>query len=338
VRALVLANAVLALVLLGVAAPLASGTQATGCPHAASLGSVRFPRAGRMHVVSLATCADRVAGRAVPAGQAPLRSADGRFVAMVRATGSGRSAKQTIWVTDARTHRSHAVASETESYAHIGPGDTPGPIELLRWSSDDRWLFFTVDPGGSGSIAADGLVLRAVSAAGGTVAKLGTALVYPDYLAWCGDRLVFTAGGDRVATHAKRLLFAQPPLWQPRPLWNDRSRSFGSLACSPDQHSVAVQSQRSSIDPRFFSTRWRLWRVALDGAHTLLDTPPADSADESPQWSRDGHSLLFVRERNGYGQLMLWQAGHVIGPFAKLGYSLGYYGHHAWPVQWSAAA
>jgi hypothetical protein len=327
-----------ALAALGLAVPATGGARAAGCPLDASLGSVQFARAGRTHVVSLATCSDRVGGRAAPFAQAPLGTADGRFVASVRTTGSGRSAKETIWVTDERAHRSHPVFSETESYTRIGPGDTPGPIVLLRFTNDDRWIVFAIDPGGSNSIAADGLVLRVVSTSGGAVSKLGVALTDTDYLASCGGGLVFVGGGDRIATHAKRLLVARPPLWRPRPLWDDRSRSFGSLACAPDGHSVAVLSQRSSDDANFFSTRWQLWQVGFDGSHTLLDAPPRGSADESPQWSRDGRALLFVRERNGYGQLMLRQTGHVVWPFANLGYSLGYYGHHAWGLQWSVGA
>ena len=84
---------------------------------------------------------------------AGVDAADGRFAASVRATGTGRTAKQTIWVTDRRSGASHPVFSETEYYTRIGSGDTPGPIILLRWSGDDRWIFFTVDPGGSASIA-----------------------------------------------------------------------------------------------------------------------------------------------------------------------------------------
>jgi dipeptidyl aminopeptidase/acylaminoacyl peptidase len=333
VRVLVLAFAVLV-----VAVAAAGGGREASCPHDSSLGSVSFVRAGHTHRVSLTTCADRITGRARPAAATSIRTPDGRLVARVRATGSGRSAKQTIWVTDLRTHRSHPVAAETEYYKQIGPGDTPGPIELLRWSPDGRWIVFTVDPGGSGSIAADGLVLRVVSAAGGRVWKLGVALPDSDYLAPCGGGLVFTGGADRVATHAKRLLVARPPLWRPRPLWDDPSRSFGSVTCRPGGRSIAVLSQRASNNASFFATRWQLWRVSLDGKHTLLDAPPPGFADESPQWSRDGRSLLFVREHNGYGQLMLRRDGNTIGPFANLGYSLGFYGHHAWRFEWSVGA
>src|SRR5262249_33121688 len=57
-------------------------------------------------------------------------------------------------------------------------------------------------------------------------------------------------------------------------------------------------------------------------------------ADESPTWSPDGRSLLFVRERNGYGRLMLLRDGALLGPFANLGYSRGFYGHHDWGLAW----
>jgi len=313
------------------AAALASLALA-GCPHDASLGSLAYERGATRHVVKLADCRDRVAGR-VPRRSSVLASPDGRVSATIRASGHGKSAKQTIWVTDRRTGLHRPVFSETEHYTTIGPGDTPGPIELLGWSGDDRWIFFTIDPGGSGSIAADGLTLRVVSARGGAVHELGVTLPYPDYLAWCGGRLVYTAGRDRVATHAKRLLVAGPPGWRPRPLWSPPGRSFGSVACAPDGRAVAALSQRSSADASFFATRWQVWHVGLDGSHGLLDAPPAGFADESPVWSTNGRALAFVRERDGHGQLMLWRGGTVTGPLAGLGYSIGYYGHHAWPVR-----
>jgi dipeptidyl aminopeptidase/acylaminoacyl peptidase len=170
------------------------------------------------------------------------------------------------------------------------------------------------------------------------VHKLGVALRYPDYLAWCGGRLVYVGGGDRVAIHAKRLLVAAPPDWRPAALWDVRTLSFASPACRPDGKRVAVLSQRSSMDANFFATRWQLWRVGFDGTRQELDAPPAGWADESPQWSRDGRSLLFVRERNGYGRVMLLRDGHVFGPLAQLGFGLGYYGHHDWGLRWSAGA
>ena len=97
---------------------------------------------------------------------------------------------------------------------------------------------------------------------------------------------------------------------------------------------MAVLAQRSSVVATFFATRWRLWRVGLDGSRRLLDTPPPGWADAAPQWSRDGRSLLFMRERNGYGRIMLLRDGTVYGPIVSLGYNLGFYGHHDREIVW----
>jgi hypothetical protein len=249
--------------------------------------------------------------------------------ATVRATGNGKTAKQTIWVTDRRTRRSHPVFSETEYYKTIGPGETPGPIVLLGWSGDARWIFFTIDPGGSGSIMADGLTLQVVSVNGGAAHRLAPMLAYPDYLAWCGGRLVFSAGIDRVAVHDKQLDVASPPDWRVRPLVRSPGRSFGSLVCAPNGRSVVVQSQASSTDADFFGTHWSLWRVGLDGSTARLTSPPAHHADESP----DFHAgvLYFVRSERGRGELYALRGTRLLGPLLSLGYSAGYYGHRAWP-------
>jgi hypothetical protein len=105
--------------------------------------------------------------------------------------------------------------------------------------------------------------------------------------------------------------------------------------CSPDGTAVAVLTQRSSVDARFFATRWQLWRVGLDGVRSLIDAPPAGWADEEPVWSSRDGSIAFVRERNGYGRLMVYSRGKLSGPFARLGYQLGYYGHHDWGLAWA---
>lgn len=253
----------------------------------------------------------------------------------MRASGQGRSATQTIWVKDRRTGRSHPLFSETQYYKTIGPGETPGPIVLRGWSGDERWIFFFIDPGGSASIAADGLTVRVVSVEGGRPRKLAKMLLYADYLAWCGNRLVFSAGIDRVATNHKRLLVASPPRWRPRSLVDDRTRAWGSLACAPNRRWLVAQSQRQSSNPNFFATRWALWRVGLDGSHRRLTSPPRGYADESPRFSRRGDVLLFVRTRKGNGMLYALRDRRVTGPLLFLGSSIGYYGHHDW---WQSAA
>jgi WD40-like Beta Propeller Repeat len=308
-------------------------------PHP-GLGRITLVRGRAWHVIDLASCHERLVAAAPTAPPNVVSSADGRWRATVRASGKGPSAKQTIWVTDRRIGKSHAVFSETQAYKMIGPGETPGPIELLSWSGDDKWVFFVIDPGGSGSIAADGLTVRVVSAGGGHVHRIAKMLVYPDYLAWCGHRLVLTAGIDRVATHDKRLLVARPPRWRPRPLVSAPRRAWGALACAPDGRSVVAQSQAESTNPEFFATRWVLWQVGLNGAQRRLTRPARGFADESPRFSRDGRTLLFVRSRRGRGSLYALRSGRLRGPLLALGASLGYYGHQDWwqRMRWSLSA
>jgi WD40-like Beta Propeller Repeat len=300
-----------------------------GCPKDHSLGSVGFVRAGSLHSVSLANCVDRVIGHAPRPASSPsvLRSPQGHVATIRETKPKGKIGAQSILVDG------QPVYTVREDYRRAPAGE-PGPLGLVTWSPDGRWLFFYVDPMGSASIAADGLELRALRVADGHVATVATMLMYPDYLTWCGASLVLTGGGDRIATHHKRLLVARAPDWRPKLLWAAPKRAFGSLACAPDGRSVAVLSQADSDNGYFFATRWELWRVGLDGSHALLDQPPAGFADESPRFAPDGRSLLFVRERHGVGSLMLWRAGRLFGPIASLGYSLGYYGHHDWELSW----
>jgi hypothetical protein len=294
---------------------------AAPCPHVP--GSASFVRGAHTYLVSLATCAVSAAPAPKHRGTSVVRSQNGHS-ATIRATPS----EQTI-VVDGRP-----VLQVHENRATV-PGGLPGPLGLVTFSPDGRFLFYFVDPMSSASIAADGLVLRVLNVATGTTRAVTSMLMYSDYWSWCGSTLVLTAGGNRLATANKRLVVARPPDWRPKALWSDPSRAFGSVACSPDGASVAVLSQRAqSRNWNFFATRWQLWRVGLGGSRTRLDSPPAGYADESPAWSPDGGSLLFVRERKGKGTLELLRGGRTYGPLAQLGYSLGYYGHHAWSVEW----
>jgi hypothetical protein len=323
-----------------------------GCQPHSGLGEIALARTGRLRVVDLASCRDRVIGKTsqgrvefdrsgrahlVPYEQA-LLSGDRRLRATIRASGNKQTLRNSIWVTDARTGEAHPAYS-------VGVwGDThdlhsPGPIQLLGWSGDDRWIFFAIDPGSSSSIAADGLILQVVAAAGGTPTQLGIMLRYRDYLAWCGGELVFSGGPDRIAIHGKSLLYARPPAWRPQPLVSAPARSWGSLACQPDGSSLVAQSQRSSTNANFFGTHWALWRVGLDGSQRQLTRPPGGYADESPRFSRDGRQLLFVRSHLGRGKLYILRAGRVTGPLLSLGVLFGWYGHRDWwqSMAWSHA-
>jgi len=206
-------------------------------------------------------------------------------------------------------------------------GLLPGPLFVDGLTPDRKWILYSVDPYGSASIPADGLQMTALPVNGGRSHTLPLALTYADYRAWCGNRLVMTAGGDRIAVHAKRLIVTGPPNWTSHRLVPDPRMSFGSLVC--DGGGVIVQAQPSSTDANFFHTQWSLYRVGLDGSMTQLTHPPAGYADESPQVA--GGVVYFVRSSHGNGKLYALQGGRLVGPLLSLGYSLGFYGHQAWP-------
>jgi WD40-like Beta Propeller Repeat len=315
------------------------------CPHDASLGRVAFVRAGALVVYDFATCRERTVvphGAAGPvrftrgglllwgAGAQPpggLRSADGRQRAVVRGAWRAAHGSQSIWIVDAQTGRGRRVFALRERHG------SPGPLELWGWSPDARYLLFAIDPLGSASLAADGLLLRVLDVRSGRVRAIATTLGGGDFRAWCGGRLVLVAGADRIATTNKRLVVATPPLWRPRALARLPHRVWGGLSCVANGRAVAVETQPETNDANALHVRWSIWRVGLDGSHRVLTTPPRGAADMSPRWSRDGTALLFVRERRGIGQLELLRAGRTT-PVTSVGAVIPYYGHLGW---WSQA-
>lgn len=223
--------------------------------------------------------------------------------------------------------RDRVVLTVEESHRNA-PAGKPGPLWVFGTSPDSRWILYTIDPFGSASIPADGLKLSAIRVTGGRSYPLPLGLLYDDYRAWCGNRLAMTAGGDRIAVHAKRLIVTGPPDWKPHRVVPHPRMSFGSLVCD-GADSVVVQAQPSSTDANFFHTHWSLYRVRFDGSMTRLTRPPSGYADESPELA--GGVLYFVRSTHGHGKLYALRNGKVVGPLLSLGYSLGYYGHQSWP-------
>jgi outer membrane protein assembly factor BamB len=195
-------------------------------------------------------------------------------------------------------------------------------VALDGSSGDGKWVLYAIDPFSSVSIAADGLPVRAVRSTGGPSYPIATGLVYASYRAWCGDRLVMTAGFDRETTTHKWLITSSPPAWGARPLVQDARRAFGSLACAPD--GVVVQSTSASPEG-FRSPHWSLWHIAWNGALQRLTSPPAGVSDESPQYA--GGVLYFVRS----GLLYAQRDGRLSGPLLQVPRAaLSYFGHTDW--------
>jgi hypothetical protein len=281
---------------------------AVACTPVRGLGSLAYTRGGHRHVVDLSTCRERVAPQ-------PARPARGRFV--VR-TARGR---QSI-VVDGK-----AVLSYPAWSPRVKNG-SPGPIMLLGSSGDAKWVFYAIDPMGSASLIADGVDMRAV-ATDGTVREVATTLGYDDYRAWCGGRLVLTAGGDRLAAHNKQLVTTAPPAWQTQSLVRDPKRAFGSVTCAPNGSVVVQSAPARGTDMTSVFVRWSLYRVS-NGRLQRLTSPPPGYSDDSPSYSRDG-TLFFVRSHHDAGRVYALRNRKLLGPFAALGPDVGFYGHHAWP-------
>ena len=289
---------------------------ALACTPHPGLGTVTYARDAMQHVLDLATCREAVR----PAPRPHPTATPGLSVTARR---HGNSGSQSI-VLDGRV-----VLTVRESYATI-PAGAPGPIMLIGLSPDRRWIFYAIDPQGSESIAADGLTLEAVPSTGGRTRTVASGLLNEDYRAWCRGRLVLTAGGDRIATHNKRLVVTRPPAWRAATLVRAPGRAWGSLTCTPDGRSVVVQSQRASgVDYNRIDEHWALWRIGVDGSQRQLTSPPSGYADDSPRFAAG--TLYFVRSRKGVGALYALRDGKLLGPLASLGSDTGYYGHREWP-------
>ena len=115
--------------------------------------------------------------------------------------------RQEIWLVHPETKTRELVYS-------VPPGEDTPPL-LTGWSPDGRWILFWPLPDGSNSIAADGLPLLAKRTASGVAPTrvVPATLLYPEFLAWCGPRLVVAEGGGRYTTDGKRLVVVAPTLW-----------------------------------------------------------------------------------------------------------------------------
>lgn len=240
-------------------------------------------------------------------------------------------------------------ADGVEIWALLGLKLTPNQVaafdravpELAAVSAD--WVAYWLRPGTSSSLAADGLPLQVKRLGAGIVGpRLADAtLLHPDYVSWCGENLLFVAGGGRYATKGKQVRIATPPTWGSRDLSRDATRSWVSPACSPNRVWVASAAGPNRLEARFGQESRSIWRLWTGGRplHRRITFPPAGRSDEFPLWSQDGHFVLFVRsgptrdDATALGSIYLTPAGggKAIGPFAPLGPTGNYYGHYGWP-------
>ena len=233
---------------------------------------------------------------------------------------------RSIWVW--RNGSARRVVGPVPEHPGYGGPDIPLPF---AWSGDEVLWF---DWPGSGSVASDGVSLYAGAH------RLGTTLMYPDYVAVCGSHVAFAEGRDRYSTDGKTLVFDGVDVSR------DTRRSWTEPSCTPAGRLVAAAS-RNIVPPRTNETHRAIWQLLP--TRRQLTRPPWGWSDESPHLLGDG-SLLFVRsrinaERDGAtwrdtqrGRVMLLAHGKL-RQVAEIGYSedepqdygvIPYYGHCDW--------
>jgi hypothetical protein len=224
------------------------------------------------------------------------------------------------------------------------------------WSPDGRWLLYWARSMCSASLSADGWPLDAVPAGGarGSVRAVAHMLLYPDYLTWCGVRLIAASTPSRETQLRSRLIATGPPAWHQRTIDRAMRLSWVSPTCAPSGSLLATAAGRNTDDAGFGVQHRSIYLLSPTGAvlRRLTAPPASDLSDEAPTFSRDGRWLLFVRTRivtagtssSSRDTLELvpvtrhGAAPTVIAVATFASNDFSYYDHFDWPdeIAWSA--
>lgn len=165
--------------------------------------------------------------------------------------------------------------------AHRIAGPVEGVPVPASWTSDGHVLWWEWPD--SGSIAADGVALYE------DAARIGSTLMYPDYVAACGTHVAFASGGDRSSSHGKSIVF------DGQDISRDTKMSWVSPSCTADGRTVVAAAGRDlgicCVKQREFRSIWQLIPTRRRLTHA-----PAGWTDEVPRVFENG-DVLFVRTR-----------------------------------------
>ncbi|HEY3962447.1 MAG TPA: hypothetical protein VGL84_07950 [Gaiellaceae bacterium] len=232
-----------------------------------------------------------------------------------------------IWVIEPNGS-SHRLLGPIAPNCCTGGPDIPVPFawvgnHILWW----EWP-------GSGSIASDGVSIYEDNT------KLGTTLMYKDYVAVCGTHVALAQGIDRESMDDKSIVF------DGRDVSNDRTHSWSTPACTAAGRLVASAS-RNLVPSNTTETHRAIWQLLP--TRKQLTRPPWGWSDEDPRLYANG-DMLFVRTRATFKKTATsynaTQTGHVMllshGKLTQLttigftedelssAYPVEFYGHYDW--------
>lgn len=263
-------------------------------------------------------------------------SPDGRYAA-VDISRCGRAASAELATVDLRTGAVRtALRRRGEFYT------------LAGWSPDARWLLYWPQSMCSASLAADGYPLYAVASGGGgrPVRAVAQMLLFPDFLSWCGGRLIAASTPSRETQLDSKLVQTGPPEWRQRTIDHPRSLSWVSPSCSASGRWLVAAAGRNSQNARFGAQDRSVYLLRPAGAvvRRLAQAGPADVSDEAPRFSRNGRWVLFVHTRvaiagsSAYSRdtvelMRASGAGGVIPVLSFTSTDFSYYDHFDWPAE-----
>ena len=273
--------------------------------------------------------------------QAPLSSVslaispDGRRVA-IDVSRCGAATSVDLLTVDLRTGRLRTALRRAGTYA-----------TLSGWSPDGRWLLYWPQSICSASLAADGFPLYAVAASGAhrPARAVAQTLLYPDFVTWCGGRLIAASMPDRETELGGKLVQSEPPAWRPRTIENPRPLSWVSPSCSASGRWL-VAAAGSDRQTSFGAEHRSVYLLRPDGAvvRRLSQPTAAGQSDEAPRFSRDGRRVLFVRSRvvtagtSAYSNdtvevTRTTGTGTPVALFSFTSGDVSYYDHFEWPTE-----
>jgi hypothetical protein len=163
------------------------------------------------------------------------------------------------------------------------------------WTADGSRVLSWQDADCSGSIAADGLTLDAVPAAGGRPVSLGTTLAYaPWVLPVSGPHVLVNTGGDRIVADHKVLRSCDAATGTCTAFPLPAATTSLDPALASAAHELFEVRVPQSVQASDFVPQGTLWAGALSGSgeHQLT---AAGTGVADPVPSADGSTVTFVR-------------------------------------------